>query len=168
MDRPLVEREIVMKETLLTRDGYKILKEELHQLKTVERRKLSQQIAEARAHGDISENVEYSAAKEAQSILEKKISDLEKKLSRVRIIDDENIATDKAYIGATLLLKDIESGEELQYTLVGEDESNFSQGKISITSPIGQGLLGHKEGDTAEIVVPAGTLRYQILKISRN
>ncbi|RII00518.1 transcription elongation factor GreA [candidate division NPL-UPA2 bacterium Unc8] len=157
-----------MKETLLTRGGYKMLKEELYRLKTVERRELSQQIAEAKAHGDISENAEYSAAKEAQGMLEEKIRILEEKLIRVRIIDDENIATDKAYIGATLLLKDIESGEELQYTLVGEDESNFSQGKISITSPIGQGLLGYKEGDTAEIKVPAGTLRYRILKISRN
>jgi len=157
-----------MRETLLTRQGCKMLKEELHRLKTVERRELSRQIAEARAHGDISENAEYSAAKEKQRILEKKIGDLEKKLSRVRIIDDEKIATDKAYIGATLLLKDIESGEELQYTLVGEDESDFSQGKISITSPVGQGLLGCKEGDTAEIKVPAGMLRYRILKISRN
>lgn len=168
MDRPLAKREVMMKGTLLTRQGYEALKKELHRLKTVDRRRLSRQIAEARAHGDISENVEYSAAKEAQGMLEKKIADLERKLSSVKIIDNETIASDKAYIGATILLKDIESGDEIEYTLVGEDESDFSQHKISVTSPIGQGLLGHKEGDTAEIKVPAGTLRYQILKISRN
>jgi transcription elongation factor GreA len=167
MDRPLVERRVAMKETLLTREGYKALKEELHRLKTVERQGIRRQIAEARAHGDISENAEYSAAKEAQGMLEKKIGVLEKKLSRVRIIDDENISTDKAYIGATLLLKDIKSGDELEYTLVGEDESDPLQGKISVASPIGQGLLGHKEGDTAKIKIPAGTLEYQILRVSR-
>ena len=156
-----------MKETLLTRQGYKTLKENLHRLKTVERQELSRQIAEARAHGDISENAEYSAAKEAQSMLEKKIGDLEKKLSRVRIIDDESIPAGKAYIGATLLLKDLKSGDELEYILVGEDESDPSRGKISVTSPIGQGLLGHKEGDTAEIEIPIGTLKYQILRVSR-
>lgn len=168
MDRPLAEREVIVKDTFLTRQGYKALKEELHRLKTVERIGLSRQIAEARAHGDISENAEYSAAKEAQGMLEKKIGDIENKLSRVRIIDDENIPPDKAYIGATLLLKDIESGEKIEYTLVGEDESNPLEGKISITSPIGQGLLGYKEGDTAKIKIPAGTLEYRILRVSRD
>ncbi len=169
MDRPLVKRKVItMKETLLTQKRYKALKEELHRLKTTERQRIQQQIAEARAHGDLSENAEYTAAKEAQGMLEKKINDLEKRLTRVRIIDEKEIPADRACIGATLLLKDAEFGDEVKYTLVGEDESDPLNGKISVTSPIGKGLLGHKEGDIVEIKVPAGTIKYQILSISRN
>ena len=169
MDRPLVKRKVItMKETLLTQKRYKALKEELHRLKTTERQRIQRQIAEARAHGDLSENAEYTAAKEAQGMLEKKINDLEKRLTRVRIIDEKEIPADRACIGATLLLKDAEFGDEVKYTLVGEDESDPLNGKISVTSPIGKGLLGHKEGDIVEIKVPAGTIKYQILSISRN
>ncbi len=151
----------------LSRKGYEKFFEELKFLKTVKRRELAKAVGEARDHGDISENAEYDAAKEAQGLNEKKIFELEDKLSRTRIIDDENIPKDKALIGATVKLKDLSSGEEFEYILVSELEADFSQGKISITSPVGKGLLGHKKNETVEIKIPAGILKYKILKISR-
>jgi transcription elongation factor GreA len=151
----------------LTRQGYEKLREELESLKTVRRRELSKEIEKARAHGDLSENAEYDAAKEAQALNEKRIAELEEKLARARILDDENIPKDEVLIGATVKLKDLDSKDVLEYTLVSEVEADFSQGKISITSPVGKGLLGHKENETVEIKIPAGILRYKILKISR-
>ena len=151
----------------LTREGYQKLMEGLEFLKTVKRRELSKAVGEARAHGDLSENAEYDAAKEAQALNEKRIAELEEKLSRGRILDDENIPKDEVLIGATVRLKDLDSEEELEYTLVSEVEADYAQGKISISSPVGQGLLGHKENEIVEIKTPAGTLRYKILKISR-
>lgn len=151
----------------LTRDGYEKLLKELEYLKNVRRRELSKAVGEARAHGDISENAEYDAAKEAQALNEKRIAELEEKLSRVRIIDEEDIPKDKVRIGVTVRLKDLSTEEELEYTLVSEIEANYSEGKISITSPIGKGLLGHKENEIVEIKVPAGILKYKILKITR-
>jgi transcription elongation factor GreA len=151
----------------LTRDGYEKLLKELEFLKNVRRRELSKAIGEARAHGDISENAEYDAAKEAQGLNEKRIAELEEKLSRCRILDDENIPKDEVLIGATVKLKDLNSEEDLEYTLVSEVEANYAEGKISITCPIGQGLLSHKENEIVEIKTPAGTLRYKILKITR-
>lgn len=156
-----------MDEIYLTKDGHKKLLEELEYLKTVKRRELSKAIGEARSHGDISENAEYDAAKEAQALNEQRIAELEEKLSRARIIDDEYMPKDEVLIGATVKLKDLHSEEELEYTLVSEIEADYSQGKISITSPVGQGLLGHKENEIVEIKTPAGILRYKILKISR-
>ena len=152
----------------LTREGYEKLKKELGHLKTVRRRELSKEIGIARAHGDISENAEYDAAKEAQAFNEKRIAALGDKLGRARIIDDENIPQDEVCISATVKLKDLDSEEELQYILVSEVEADYSQGKISTTSPVGKGLLGHKENETVEINIPAGMLRYKILKILRN
>ena len=151
----------------LTREGYEKLREELEFLKTVKRRELSKAVGEARSHGDISENAEYDAAKEAQALNEKRIAELEEKLSHARIIDDENIPKDEVLIGATVKLRDLDSGGELQYTLVSEIEADYGQGKISIASPVGKGLLGHKENETVEIKTPAGILRYKILKITR-
>lgn len=151
----------------LSSEGYEKLRKKLEFLKTVRRRELSKAIGKARAHGDISENAEYEAAKEAQGLNEKKIAELEEKLSNAQILDDANIPKDEALIGATVKLKDLDSGEELQYTLVAELEADFSQGKISVTSPVGEGLLGHKVKETVEIKVPAGILKYKILKISR-
>lgn len=151
----------------LSREGYEKLRAELEYLRTTKRLQLSKDIGEARAHGDISENAEYDAAKEAQGLNEKKISELEDKLSRAKIIDDLDIPKDKIYIGATVRLKDIDSKEEIQYKLVSSEEADFTQGKISISSPIAKGLLGHKENDTVEIKVPAGILKYHIIKISR-
>lgn len=151
----------------LTPEGYEKLRKELRFLKTVRRRELSKEIGKARAQGDISENAEYDAAKEAQALNEKKIAGLEEKLSNAQILDDANISKDEALIGATVKLKDLKSGEELQYMLVSELEADFSQGKISVTSPVGKGLLGHKAKETVEIKIPAGILKYKILKISR-
>ena len=156
-----------MQETFLTKKGYQKLAEELEYLKTVKRRGLSKAIGEARSHGDISENAEYDAAKDAQGLNEKRIAELEAKLAGARILEDENIPDDEVLIGATVKLKDLETAEELEYMLVSEVEADYSQGKISISSPVGKGLLNHKENDTVEIAIPAGTLRYKILKISR-
>lgn len=156
-----------MAQIYLTQAGYQKLVEELQILKTIKRRQFSKAIAEARAHGDISENAEYDAAKEAQGLNEKKISELEQKLSSARILD-ENISSEEVLIGARVRLKDLESGEELEYTLVAEEEADYEQAKISVSSPIGSGLLNHKLNAIVEIKVPAGILKYKILKISRD
>jgi transcription elongation factor GreA len=151
----------------LTRSGYEKLAQELEHLKTVKRRQFSRAIGEARAHGDISENAEYDAAKDAQGQNEQKISELEFKLAHARIIDNENMPKDEILIGATAKLKDMDTKEELVYTLVSEVEADYTQNKISITSPVGKSLLGHKLGEVVEIKIPAGILKYKILNISR-
>ena len=151
----------------LSPQGYEKLTKELEHLKTKKRRQLSKAIEAARAHGDISENAEYDAAKEEQGMNEKRIAELEDKLSNAEILDDSDIPKDEALLGATVKLKDLNSGEEIEYTLVAELEADFSSGKISVTSPVGKGLLGHKVKDTVEIHVPAGTLKYKIVKITR-
>lgn len=151
----------------LTKEGYQRLIGELEFLKNVKRKELSKAVGEARAHGDISENAEYDAAKEAQALNEQRIAELEEKLSHARILDYENIPKDEVLIGATVKLKDLSTEEELEYTLVSELEADYAQGKISISCPVGKGLLSHREGDTVEIKTPAGVLRYKILKISR-
>ena len=156
-----------MQDIYLTREGYEKLSAELEHLKTVKRRKLSKAIGEARSHGDIAENAEYDAAKEAQGLNEKKIAELEEKLAHARIIDNEKMSKDEVLIGATVKLKDLDTGEELEYTLVSEAEADYDQGKISTTSPVGKGLLNHKENEAVEIQIPAGMLKYKILKISR-
>jgi len=156
-----------MDEVYLTKDGYRKLVEGLEFLKTVKRRQISKAIGEARAYGDIGENAEYDAAKEEQALNEKRIAELEGKLSGVRIIDDIDMPKDEVLIGATVILKDLDTEEELQYILVSELEADYSQGKISVASPVGCGLLGHKENEVVEIKIPAGLLRYKILKISR-
>jgi len=151
----------------LTRSGYEKLAEELNLLKTEKRRQLSKAVGEARAHGDLTENAEYDAAKEAQGLNEKRINDLEQKLSQARILDDENIPSDEVLIGATVTLKDMDTQDVLEYMLVSEAEADYAAGKISVNSPVGASLLNHKEKDTVEIKVPAGILRYEILKITR-
>ena len=151
----------------LTPEGYEKLRKELKYLKTVRRRALSKEIEKARSYGDISENAEYDAAKEAQGLNEKKIAELEEKLTNAQMLDESRIPKDEALIGAKVKLKDIDSGEEIEYILVSELEADFSKGKISVTSPVGKGLLGHKKSEIVEIQVPAGTLKYKILKISR-
>ncbi len=150
----------------LTQEGYEKLVNDLEHLKTVKRRALSKAIGEARAHGDISENAEYDAARDAQAHNEKEIVVLEDKLARVRILD-KNISKDEVLVGATVRLKDMDTLEELEYTLVSELEADYNQNKISISSPVGGGLLGHKENEIVEIMIPAGTLKYKIVKISR-
>ena len=151
----------------LTREGYEKLHKELEYLKNVKRKELSRAIGEARSHGDISENAEYDAAKEAQGLNEKRIMELETYLASSQIMDSEAMTSDEVLIGATVKLKDAKSGEELEYTLVAEEEADFSQGKISVTSPVGSALINHKVGDIVEIKVPAGILKYKVLKISR-
>lgn len=156
-----------MSDVYLTRDGYEKLVKELEHLKQVKRKQLSKAIAEARAHGDISENAEYDAAKEAQGLNEERIAELESKLGMARILEHENIKSDEVLIGATVGLQDLDTNEVFDYTLVSEMEADFASGKISINSPVAKGLLRHKVGDVVEIEIPAGKLKYKILKISR-
>jgi len=156
-----------MKRIPLTREGREKLCKELEVLKNEKRREVAKALAEARAKGDLSENAEYDAAKEAQAMLEKKISEIEDVLMRAQIIDDSDIAKDEALIGATVKVVDKETKEEFDYMLVSEEESDFSSNKISVSSPVGRALLGHKIGDIVEINVPVGVLKYEILKISR-
>lgn len=154
-------------EIYLTRAGYEKLRQDLDFLKTTERRRIAKAIGEARLLGDISENAEYDAAKDAQAHCESRIAELEAKLANVRIIEDQNIAADKVLIGALVSLKDNDSGEQMKYMMVSPEEASYEDNKISIFSPIGKGLLGHKVGETVDIKVPAGVLRYKILKIER-
>ena len=150
----------------LTQEGYEKLSSELEHLKTVKRRQLAKAIGEARSLGDISENAEYDAAKDAQAHNERQIMELEGKLSRVRILD-KDIPKDEVLIGATVKLKDMDTDEELEYMLVSELEADYNQNKVSVSSPVGQGLLGHKVNEIVEIKIPAGILKYKIIKISR-
>ncbi|MBD3264321.1 MAG: transcription elongation factor GreA [Candidatus Omnitrophica bacterium] len=156
-----------MERVHLTQEGYERLVEELEDLKNTKRKEISKAIEHARSLGDLKENAEYHAAKEAMAENEKRISELEEKLSRAEIIDDTKIDTDRAFIGARLKLLDTDTDEEVEYTLVGQDEANAARGLISITSPVGKSLLGHEVGDTIEIEVPAGTLTYKLIDISR-
>ncbi len=154
-------------EVYLTQEGYEKLQEELNRLKSVERPKISKAIGEARLLGDLKENAEYDAAKNAQAHCEARISELEGNLSRVRIIENEDIPKDKAFIGAIVTLHDLDTEEESVYTLVSPEESDYEQGKISIQSPIGKALLGKKLGEEIDVQVPAGALKYKIVKIGR-
>ncbi|MEO9891452.1 transcription elongation factor GreA [Aurantibacter sp.] len=151
-----------------TAEGLKNLKEELRQLKDIERPKASQAIAEARDKGDLSENAEYDAAKEAQGLLELKISKLEDVYANARLIDESQLDTSKVLVLSTVKLKNQTNGMEMKYTLVAESEADLKTGKISVNSPIGKGLLGKEVGDTAEITVPNGTLKFDILEITRS
>ncbi len=154
-------------ETYLTRSGYDKLAEELDRLRTVRRREIAREIEKARAYGDISENAEYDAAKDAQAHNEQRIAELEAKLGKCRIIDDSLMPRDEVLIGATVKLHDMETGEEFEYMLVAEVEADYAQNKISVSSPVGKSLLGHKAGEVVEIEIPAGTLKYRIESISR-
>ncbi|MFC1807702.1 transcription elongation factor GreA [Candidatus Omnitrophota bacterium] len=156
-----------MANVYLSPEGFEKLKNELDHLKTVRRRELSGEIGRARELGDISENAEYHAAKEAQGLNEKRIAELEEKLGSAQLIDEANISKDEALIGATVKVKDLNSSEEESYTLVSEIEADFAQGKISVASPVGKALLGHKKDDIVEVDVPAGLLKYKIISISR-
>lgn len=150
-----------------TEEGLKKLKDELHQLKSVERPRISQQIAEARDKGDLSENAEYDAAKEAQGLLEAKIAKLEEVVANARIIDESQIDNSKVLILSKVKIKNKANGMQMTYTLVAENEANLKEGKISVDSPIGKGLLGKKVGDTADVKAPNGTMQFEIIDISR-
>lgn len=151
-----------------TPEGLKKLREELEMLKNIERPKASQQIADARDKGDLSENAEYDAAKEAQGLLELRIAKTEETLSNARIIDESQLDLTKALVLSSVRIKNLSNGKEMNYTLVAESEADLKTGKISVTSPIGKGLLGKSVGEIAEISVPNGSLKFEILEISRN
>lgn len=154
-----------MEYVYLTEEGLLKMKDELNELKYTKRPLLSQKIATARELGDLKENAEYHAAREELSLLETKIQQLQDKINRARIIDNNNISFDQAAILTTVQIKDLNSNKIYEYSLVSEDEADYKLNKISISSPVGKGLLGKKVGEIAEITVPAGLLRYEILNI---
>lgn len=155
-----------MKKAPITVEGAEKLKVELQRLKSVERPRIIQAIAEARAHGDLSENAEYHAAKEQQGFVEGRIADLESKMSLAQIIDPKSVnANGKVVFGATLNLMDETSGQEVTYQIVGDYEADIAQGKISISSPIARALIGKTEGDVVEVQVPGGVRNYEILVV---
>jgi transcription elongation factor GreA len=151
----------------LTRERLIELENDLHELKIKGRAEIAQKISDARSHGDLSENAEYDAAKEEQQHLELRISKLEVTLSRARIIESKELPNDKIYILSRVKVKDMKTNEVVTYLLVSPEEADFEVNKISVTSPIGKGLMGRTEGERIKIPVPAGTLEYQILEISR-
>ncbi|MFT5102410.1 MAG: transcription elongation factor GreA [Candidatus Latescibacterota bacterium] len=151
-----------------TPEGLKKLRDELNQLKDVERPKASQAIAEARDKGDLSENAEYDAAKEAQGMLEMRISKFEETAANARIIDESQLDVSKALIHSTVTIKNESNGMEMNYKLVAQSEADLKTGKISVDSPIGKGLLGKEVGDLAEIQVPNGVMNFKIIDISRD
>lgn len=150
-----------------TEEGLQKMKDELHHMKTVERPAISQQIAEARDKGDLSENAEYDAAKEAQGLLEMKIAKLEEVISNARIVDESQLDSSKVLILSKVKIKHTGNGMMMEYTLVAENEADLKAKKISVDSPIGKGLLGKKVGDVAEIQTPAGVTKFEIIEISR-
>ena len=152
----------------LTQQGLEKLQAELKYLKTVKRREVIEAIATARAKGDLRENAEYDAAREAQGFLEKRIAELSDQLSHVDIIDESKIDQSKAFLGATVSLKDLNNNKDLTYVLVSKEEADFKAGRISTDSPVGKALLGKSAGETVEVKIPAGTLKYKIEKISRS
>lgn len=150
-----------------TKEGYDKLRQELHEMRTKQRAEIAAAIAEAREKGDLSENAEYDAAKEAQSLLEFKISQLEGLITNARILDATSLDTSKVYILSFVTLKNLKTNQQVKYQLVSGKEANLKDGKISVDSPIGRGLLGKAMGDKVEINVPAGKLEFEVLEISR-
>jgi transcription elongation factor GreA len=150
-----------------TEEGLQKLKEELYNMKTIQRPAISEQIAEARDKGDLSENAEYDAAKEAQGLLEMKISKLEGIIANARLIDETHIDNSKVFILSNVKIKNVANGMEMQYTLVAENEADIKQRKISIDSPIGKGLLGKKVGEIADVQTPGGIVKFEIIEITR-
>ncbi|MCA9470937.1 MAG: transcription elongation factor GreA [Nitrospirales bacterium] len=149
----------------MTQKGYQGLKEELDRLRKVERPKVIQAIAEAREHGDLRENAEYKAAKEQQQFIENRLAEIEYKLTEAQVIEVTPGPSETVVFGATVKLADLESGEEKQYRLVGQEEADIKTGSISVQSPIGRGLIGHHVGDIVQIQRPAGTIEYEVQDI---
>ncbi len=149
----------------LTKESHEALQEELKRLIRVERPKVIQDIAEARAHGDLSENAEYDAAKNRQGFIEGRIQEINGKLARAYVVDLSNMAPDKVVFGCTVTLYDTATEEEITYKIVGEDEADIKQGKISCTSPVGKALIGHKLDDSVKASVPSGIREYEIIDI---
>jgi transcription elongation factor GreA len=151
----------------LSKGGYEKLKAQLDYLMKDKRKEIANALAHARAFGDLSENAEYQAAKDSQAINETRVRELTEKLAAARIVDESTLSTDKVCLGSIVLLKDLKYNEEIEYSLVSEVEADFDKNKISISSPVGKGLVGKKTGDITEIKVPSGILKYEILKVSR-
>ncbi len=155
------------KPVYLTEEGLQKLKDELQFMKTKERARIAQAIAEARAQGDLTENAEYDAAKEEQGHLEARISKVEHTIASARIVDESQVDASKAYILSNVTVRNLNNGSEQTYRLVSSEEADLAAGRISVTSPIGKGLLGKSVGETVEIQVPAGTVKMEIVDISR-
>lgn len=149
----------------ITKKGYEALQAELERLKKVERPKNIKEIEEARGHGDLSENAEYHAAKERQSHIQGRIRDVEHKLAEAQIIDTSKLSAEKVVFGATVTVKDAQNGTEQRYTLVGQDEGDLKNGKISVQSPVGRALIGKRVGDMCEVQTPAKKVEYEVLNI---
>jgi len=156
-----------MKKNYLSREGLEKLEVELRDLKTRGRKEIAEEISEARAKGDLSENAEYDAAKEAQGLLEKRIAELEHTLATASVIDEKNIDSSKAYLLSRVTIKNHTTGKKMSYILVGREEADFKAGKISVESPIGAAILGKEIGDVVEVDVPAGKLKLELLNIER-
>lgn len=157
-----------MKVNYLSKEGYDKLKEELRDLVTRGRKEIAKQIDEARSHGDLSENAEYDAAKEAQGKMESRISELEQIIANSRVLDDKNIDNSKVYVLSTVTIFNRKTQKEMKYTLVSKDEADFNKGKISVDSPIGKALMGKEIGDVVKVKVPAGELELEIRNIERH
>lgn len=171
-DIPIHRTSIEITETVkinyLSKEGYDNLKSELRDLVTRGRKDIARQIEEARSHGDLSENAEYDAAKEAQGKMEARIAELEKIVANSRVLDGKNIDSSKVYVLSTVTILNRKTRKEMKYTLVSKDEADFNKGKISVDSPIGEGLMGRAVGDVVNVKVPAGVLELEILNIERH
>lgn len=152
--------------TYMTKDGYKKKMEEIAYLESVERPRISAAIAEARDKGDLSENAEYDAAKEAQGLLEMKIAQLKDLVANARIIDESKLSTEEVQLLNRVKIRNVDTGKEAEYTIVADSEADMKEKKIAISTPIARGLLGHKKGETVEITIPAGKVRFEIVEIS--
>ncbi len=157
-----------MSDNVMTKTGYEDLKEKLKKMKTDDRQKIIKEIHEAAAHGDLSENAEYDAAKEKQSFIEGKIKDIEQKISGAKVIDITTLSSDRVVFGATVKLEDEDRNDEVEYSIVGVDEADLAKGKISISSPIARALIGKEEGDSVQVKAPGGVRNYLILEITFN
>jgi transcription elongation factor GreA len=156
----------MMERVPMTLEGLKSLEEELQRLKSVERPRIIAAISEARAHGDLSENAEYHAAKEQQGLNEARVAEIEDKINRAEVIDTSKLSGDTIKFGATVALADEDTGEKVTYTIVGDTEANLREGKISISSPIGRALIGKSKGDSVDVTTPKGTRTLEVLKVS--
>ncbi len=154
-----------MERVPMTIAGYKSLEDELQRLKAVERPRIIAAISEARAHGDLSENAEYHAAKEAQGLNEARVAELEDKISRAEVIDTSKLSGETVKFGATVSLEDEDTGDKVKYSIVGDVEANLREGKISISSPIARALIGKSKGESVEVTTPKGTRAFQVLKV---
>ena len=154
-----------MEKVPMTVEGFQMIEAELHRLKAVERPRIIQQISDAREHGDLSENAEYHAAKEAQGLNEARVAELEDKVGRAEVIDPSKLSGSTVKFGATVTLSDEDSGDKVKYKIVGEHEANVREGKISVNSPIARALIGKSKGETTEVTTPRGARSYEILKV---